>query len=75
MTTDEQRKMERRIEDAGGYARSKCLDSQLAEDDTFRILHSMGFNMVATAFSDHEYRMKWIRENKPELIEQSKPTK
>jgi hypothetical protein len=38
------------------------------EDETFRICHSLGFNMVATAFSFHEYRLKWLKENKPELF-------
>jgi len=43
------------------------------EDETFRICHSLGFNMVATAFSFHKYRLKWLKENKPELFQENTP--
>jgi len=37
-------------------------------DESFQHCHNAGLNMIATALSEHENRLKWLKDHKPELF-------
>ena len=43
---------------------------KMTESETYEICHEAGWNMINTAFSCPDYRLKWIRKNKPDLIKE-----